>query len=77
MSLDGHMILTTKHNEFYQAWLTFVEEDLNIQDDEIIFDSFRSNQMVEQNIKLKKKSIFRTPTIENEYLNLIKISNLN
>ena len=27
MSLDGHMILTTKGNEFFQAWLTFSDED--------------------------------------------------
>jgi len=73
MNLDGHMILTTKFNEFFQAWLTFSDEDDVPENDlDIIYDSVRSIQPVDKKIKLKKKSIFKTPTVESEYENLIK-----
>ncbi len=73
MNLDGHMILTTKFNEFFQAWLTFSDEDDVPENDlDIIYDSVRSIQPVDKKIKLTKKSIFKTPTVESEYENLIK-----
>ena len=74
MSLDGHMILTTKGNEFFQAWLTFSEEEEQVHEDEriLLLDLARGSQGYEGNVKLKKKSIFKTPTTESEYLNLVK-----
>lgn len=73
MSLDGHMILTTRSNEFFQAWLTFSEEDdFSENDYNTVYDPIRSCQIVEEKIKLRKKSIFKTPTVENEYSGLFK-----
>lgn len=75
MSLDGHMILSTKGNEFFQAWLTFADEEENSQHSfEMIYDPQRAAISTEGQVKLRKKSIFKTPTIESEYSNLLKIS---
>ena len=74
MSLDGHMILTTKGNEFFQAWLTFSDEDqINFNSGQEFFDSFRSSQIIEKSFKYKKKSMFNSTTMESEYSNLVKI----
>ena len=78
MSLDGHIILITKGNEFFQAWFTFSEEDeCHFDHGEAIFDPTRSSQIVENNLKIRRKTIFKSPTIESEYSNLTKIGKLN
>lgn len=77
MCLDGHMILTTKGNEFFQAWLTFSEDDqIHNDSGEIMYDPIRSCQTVENTLKFRKKKFFKSPTIDSEYSKLLKIGKI-
>jgi len=78
MSLDGHIIITTKNNEFIQGWLTFIDEEseqLEKEDENFqqsILDPKRNLIKQDSNVKLIQKNIFVKPTPKSEYSDLIK-----
>jgi len=75
MSLDGHSIYTTRNNEFVQGWLTFVDDDCNMEEEEEkmhLLDPKRKNIKQDLTIKLSKTNIFQKATPDSQYTNLIK-----
>lgn len=78
MSLDGHMIVTTRSNEFIQAWLTYIEleedrDNTDIDKEELFdLDPRRCSIGLENNIKMNKKGVFSSTSVSVEYRKLYK-----
>ena len=82
MSLDGHIIITTKINEFIQGWLTFIDDE-NLEgleeksSNEPIVDVKRNLIKQDCNVKMTQKNIFIKPTPKTEYSEMVKNCILN